>query len=107
MKKQRIMGEVVFSSSLDSDPIAAAAALRKAGYEVTTLPEEFRSRLEEPGNDFIEVSIDGYADDKIIDVIWNEIKAIVRQYGGLCDSCGPIAPSHVPFVDLFEPIIRN
>jgi hypothetical protein len=107
MKKQRIMGEIVFAGGLDPDPVAAADALRKAGYEVTMMPGKFRSSLEHPKDYFIEASIDGTDDDKIINAIWNEINAIVDQYGGLCDPCGPIPPGHVPFADFFEPIIKS
>jgi hypothetical protein len=45
MEKVRIMGAIAFSGELNPDPSSAAVALRRAGFEVTMMPEKFRSRL--------------------------------------------------------------
>ena len=58
MKKQRIVVAITFAGGLDPDPVAAADALRKAGYEVTMMPEKFRSSLGHPTDYFMEASID-------------------------------------------------
>ncbi len=105
MKKQRIVGAITFGGCLDPDPVAAADALRKAGYEVTMMPEKFRSSLAHPNDYFMEASIDGADHDEIIAAISDEIDAIVDQYGGCCSACGPMSPCHVPFGE-FEPIIK-
>jgi len=77
MKKARIMGTIAFSGDLDPDPDSAAVALRKAGFEVTMMPEKFRSRLAHPQDGFIEASKDGTDDEKTVDAIMDEINAIV------------------------------
>jgi hypothetical protein len=41
------------------------------------MPEKFQSRLAHPEDYFIEASIDGTYDDKIVDAIMDEINAIV------------------------------
>ena len=96
MEKVRIMGAIAFSGELNPDPSGAAAALRRAGFEVTMMPEKFRSRLTHPEDDFMEASIDGIDDDKIVDAIMDEIDAIVERCGGLCCECGPIPSDYVP-----------
>jgi hypothetical protein len=48
MEKVKIMGTITFSGELDPDPSNAAEALRRAGFEVTMMPEKFRSRLTHP-----------------------------------------------------------
>jgi hypothetical protein len=102
MEKVRIMGAIAFGGALNPDPSGAAVALRRVGYDVTMMPEKFRSRLTHPEDDFMEASIDGIDDDKIVHAIMNEIDAIVGRYGGLCCECGPIPSDHVPFEGLFE-----
>lgn len=86
---------------LDVD--AAAAELRRAGYEVFRMPEKYGGLLAHPLDDFIEAHthIEGADNDKVIDALWNEVDAIVSKFGGLCWECGPIEPDHVPFADLF------
>jgi|SRR6516225_1192906 len=107
MQNARINGSIVFSGELDPDPSAAAVALRRAGFEVTMMPEKFRSRLAHPEDDFIEASIDGTDDDRIVGAIRDEINAIVERYGGLCCVCGPMPSDYVPFEDIFhEPKYR-
>src|SRR6516162_4674158 len=101
MKKARIMGTIAFSGDLDPDPDSAAVALRKAGFEVTMMPEKFRSRLAHPQDDFIEASKDGTDDEKTVGAIMDEINAIVDRYEGLCGECGSIPSDHIPFEDLF------
>ena len=112
----RIVGSIVFSAlpgeSSDlpdesPDPDAAAAALRAAGFEVTMMPEKFGARLVDPEDYFMEASIDGLEDDKILGAIWDEINAIVDRYGGSCDECGPVPSDYVPFEDVFEEIRKE
>jgi hypothetical protein len=52
------------------------------------MPEKFRSRLAHPEDDFMEASIDGIHDDKIVGAVMHEIDAIVGRYGGACCECG-------------------
>jgi hypothetical protein len=103
MSDTRIIGTIAFSGELDPDLSSAAIALRKAGFEVTMMPEECRSRLAHPEDYFMEASIHGTYDDKIVDAIMDEINAIVDDYGGLCCECGPIPSDHVPFEGIFQP----
>jgi hypothetical protein len=56
MEKVRIMGAIAFSGELNPDPSSAAVALRRAGFEVSMMPEKFRSRLTHPEDDFLPVS---------------------------------------------------
>jgi hypothetical protein len=102
MEKVKIMGTITFSGELDPDPSNAAEALRRAGFEVTMMPEKFRSRLTHPEDDFMEASIDGIPEDKIVEAIKDEIDAIVDRYGGLCCEWGPIPSDYVPFEGIFE-----
>ena len=101
MQNARINGSIVFSGELDPDPSAAAVALRRAGFEVTMMPEKFRSRLAHPQDGFIEASKDGTDDEKTVDAIMDEINAIVDRYEGLCGECGSIPSEHIPFEELF------
>ena len=103
MSEVRIIGIIAFSGDLDPDPSSAAVALRKAGFEVTMMPKKFRSRLVHPKDYFMEASIDGTYDDKIMDAILDEINTIVDGYGGLCCEWGPIFSDHVPFEGIFQP----
>ena len=64
MNEVRIMGAIAFSGNVDPDPIGAAAALRRAGFEVTMMPERFRAYLDHPDDYFMEASIAGTHDDK-------------------------------------------
>jgi hypothetical protein len=102
MKKERVMYSIVFAGDLNPDPSGAAVALRKAGFEVTMMPEKYRSGLAHPKDDFMEASIDGTADDKVMVAIMHGVNAIVDRYGGLCDECGPIPSNHVPFEQIFD-----
>jgi hypothetical protein len=102
MEKVRIMGAIAFGGELNPDPNGAAVALRRAGFEVTMMPQKFRSRLAHPEDDFMEVSIDGIPDTEIVNAIRDEIDVIVGRYGGLCCECGPIPSGYVPFEGLFE-----
>jgi hypothetical protein len=67
------------------------------------MPEKYLSRLAHPEDYFIEASIAGTHDRKIVDAIMDEINAIVDGYQGFCHECGPITSDHVPFEDLFDP----
>jgi len=102
MKKAKILAIITFSGDLDPDPSDAVFALRRAGFEVTMMPEKFRSRLAHPNDDFMEASIDGTYDDKVVNAIMHEIDAIVDRYGGLCYECGSMPSDHVPFEELFD-----
>jgi hypothetical protein len=98
----KIGGYIAFGCDCDDfDPDGAAIALRRAGFHVTRMPEEFLSRLESP-DDFILVTTDGPDDYKFIDTVMDEINAIVDRYGGLLDGCGAIDPNGGPFEELFE-----
>ena len=97
----RIMGAIAFTGELDPDLSGAAVALRKAGFELTMMPERFRSYLAHPDDYFMEASIAGTQDDKSIRAIMNQINAIVDRFKGYCWECGPILSDHVPFEDLF------
>ena len=74
--QKRLMATVVFSGELDPDPAAAAAALRKAGYEVVMMPEKFRSRLDHPRDDFMEVTkrIVGDEVEQAIDAMMDDVE---------------------------------
>jgi hypothetical protein len=102
MSEARIIGSIAFGGDLDPDPSSAAVALRKAGFEVTMMPEKFRPRLAHPEDYFMEASIDGTYDDKIVDAIMDEIDEIVEGYGGLCCECGLIPSDYVPFEGIFD-----
>jgi hypothetical protein len=96
------MGAIAFTGDLDPDLSAAAVALRRAGFELTMMPEKFRSYLTHPDDYFMEASIAGTQDDKSISAIMNQINAIVDRYKGYCWECGPILSDHVPFEGLFD-----
>jgi hypothetical protein len=107
MKTVRIVGTIVFSAlpGESTDPDGAAAALRRAGFEVTLMPEKFRALLDEPEDYFMEASIEGFEDDNL--AIWHEIEAIVDQYGAICDRCGPVPSDWVPLEDVFPEIKKE
>jgi hypothetical protein len=104
MNDTRIMGAICFAGGDDlaPDPSGAAVALRRAGFEVTMMPERFRPYLAEPDDYFMEASKAGTHDDKSIRAIKNEISAIVGRYKGDCWEWGPILSDHVPFEGLFD-----
>jgi hypothetical protein len=96
-QEMQITALVTFSGYLipgdhesDSDPDAAAIALRKAGYTVARLPERLRLRLTFPGDDFMWVAACGVIteDWKVVDAVMNQIQSIVDEFGGLCDKGG-------------------
>ena len=95
--QKRLMATVVFSGDLDPDP--AAAALRKAGYEVVTMPEKFRKPADHPRDDFMEVTkcIVGDEVEQAIDAMMADVEFLVRGYGAVCNDCGQINEQHVPF----------
>jgi hypothetical protein len=80
MEKVRIMGAIAFRGDLNPDSIGAAVALRRAGFEIIMMPEKFRLRLVHPDDDFMEASIEGIRDNKIVEAIMDEIDAIVGRY---------------------------
>jgi hypothetical protein len=50
----------------------------------------------------MEASREGIRDNKIGEVIMDEIDAIVERYGSLCCECRPIPSDYLPFEGLFE-----
>jgi hypothetical protein len=63
------------------------------------LPDHYRTRLDVPGDYFIEVTAVGPADHDSDDhkEIWVNIESIVARYGSLADEFGAADPDHVPF----------
>jgi hypothetical protein len=99
MKRTRITGSIAFPGD-DSDPESAVAALRQSGFEVIGMPEELRSRysrLHFPYDSFWEASKDGFDNERSVDMIKDEIDAIVDRFGGLCDECDVAGPDYIPF----------
>jgi hypothetical protein len=102
---------------LNPNPNAAAAALRRAGYEVHRLGPQ-HPKLDHPHDDFIEcvttvakdfeiTVIDGIRhasdeDGKIMHTVIHEVDGIVKPHDGTCDSCEWIDTDYVPFKDLFS-----
>jgi hypothetical protein len=87
----------------DNDPDGAAAALRRAGYQVTRMPQSFRSRMEFPLDDWMLVTTDVLTDDdNVWSAIMDEVGSIVRAYGGDFSECGPIPSDREPFAHLFD-----
>src|SRR5262245_61874508 len=87
----------------DNDPDGAAAALRRAGYQVTRMPQSFRSRLEFPLDDWMLVTTNVLTDnDKVLIAVMREVGAVVDRYGGDFSECGPIPSDREPFADLFD-----
>jgi hypothetical protein len=103
MKQTKMMATVAFSHDLDPDLTGAFAALCRAGFEVTMMPEKFRSLLAHPRDDFMEVFTVASDDDKIVGAILDQIDMIVDPYGGHCFECGPIPSDRVPFEDFDQP----
>jgi hypothetical protein len=96
----KFFSTVVFSGNLpDLDVDRALAELTKAGYTVTRLPDALRAILDVPGDDFAEVSFEAPNAERAEDA-FEEISAVVDQYGGALDpydDAGPMQPDHVPF----------
>jgi hypothetical protein len=76
---------------------SAVAELRRAGYQITRLPDELRACLVIPGDDFIEAVFDGPDDDDGDGGGFKKINALVDKYAGNCVECGPMWEDHVPF----------
>jgi hypothetical protein len=102
--QKRLKATVAFTGKSNRDPAAGGAALREAGYEVLTMPEEFRSLLRHPGDDYLEVTkcIAGDEYTQAIEMM-DDVNAIVDRYGGMCRECGDIDEDHVPFLMLWTP----
>ena len=83
--QKRLMATVVFSGDLDPDPATAAAALRKAGYEVVTMPEKFRKPLDHPRDNFMEVTkrIVGDEVEQAIDAMMADVEVLVCGFGAM------------------------
>jgi len=60
--ESKLMAFTAFSGECEGLDVDAAAELRRAGYEVFRLPDEYRGRLAHPLDDFIEAHIE-CADD--------------------------------------------
>jgi hypothetical protein len=87
----QLMGRVAFSGDFDPDVDAAARALERAGYQVFRPDEKYRKRYDHPLDDFIEARIEearvkATEDEDPMGVVLDEVDAIVRPYGGLCDA---------------------
>jgi hypothetical protein len=67
---------------------------------VHRLPEKYGGRLAHPLDDFIEAVTEGPNDEKIIEVLWSEVEAIVGKYGGSCCEFGPVGSDYAPFAEL-------
>ena len=77
----------------------AAADLRRVGYEVHRMPEEYRKRLDITPDDHVEAVIAGRDENEV----WKEIDGIAERHGGLCDEYpGPIGSEYEPFADFFK-----
>ena len=83
----------IFSGGLpQTNPDAAAEALRAAGYQVFRLPPELKATLEVEGDDFIEIRREGDDDDDdSIDAMWTDAERIVSPFGGDAD-CAALRP---------------
>jgi hypothetical protein len=87
----------IFSGNMPNvDVDRAVAELTKAGYTVVRLPEELRTTLDSPGDDFAEATFE-CPNEAVAECAFNEIGAIVAPYAGIYDDCGPMEPDHVPF----------
>ena len=53
---QKFTATIIFSGELDPNPKGVAGVLRKAGYEVFEMPEQYRPKLAHPGDYFLEVT---------------------------------------------------
>ena len=108
MIRARITIDIAFYGD-DSDPEGAAAALRRAGFEVVRMPEELRphhARLLFPDNSFWEASTEASVDsldDELACVaepcfsIGSKVVDIVEPFGGECVGWGPVKPDYIPF----------
>jgi hypothetical protein len=101
---KKIMGRVVFSGNGNPDGAdGAAAALRKAGFDVVRMPARFLKLMDIPGDEFLEAS-------KVGDLaaVWSELNAIIKPFDGEClDECGEISDDHVAFQSLYEEEASN
>ena len=67
----------VFSGTeSETNPDAAAEALRAAGYQVFRLPPELKNS-EVEGDDFLEIRREGDADDDAINAVWADAQRVV------------------------------
>jgi hypothetical protein len=88
----------IFSGDLpETNPNAAAKALRAAGYKIFRLPPELRAKLEVEGDDFIEVRRRARA-DAFLETIMAHVERIVSPFGGYAD--GTCEAAMEPFADL-------
>jgi hypothetical protein len=91
--EMKVLAKIVFSWE-DDDPDSAVEELRRAGYTVHRMSSELG--LDSYEN--VEAIIDGSADDKIMDAIWDEVQSIVDRNGGLCDRILTVdEKDYVPF----------
>ena len=92
LHETRFVATIIFSGDLDPDREAAAEALRKAGYQVTKMPEEFRPQLAHQRDDFLEVVKSIVCDpEDIMDeasIMMDELNEIVDRYGALATIAG-------------------
>ena len=89
----KVLAKIVFSWA-DDDPDSAIEELRRAGYTV----HRYIGPDATHGYDHVEAIIDGSADDKIMDAIWNEVRSIVDRNGGLLEEILTVdEKDYIPF----------
>ena len=71
------------------------------------LPDKYRRRIVIPGDDFLEAHTEGSDDPRVINAMEKEVDAIADKFGGDCMEWGTIGQGHVPFEELFEPLIPS
>lgn len=119
----KLLIDVAFGGECERrDPDRAAVELKRAGFKVVRVPEEFRPRLEDPLDDHSEVMISVSEADyaafinapcdetgssrcdprRMVDALWLEVDRIVFPYGGSSSECGALPPGHVPFSRLWS-----
>jgi hypothetical protein len=94
------MAVIAFSGGLSPDVDAAAVALRKAGFEVLRMPSEYHKRMDVPGDECVEaykMHDENHDEDDALHAMFEEVNALVDQYGGLAHECGVVEQGHVPF----------
>jgi hypothetical protein len=96
----RFAAIVAFSGECAPDVNAAEVALRNAGFEVVRMPDEYRSRLAHPRDDFFAVSkryaLRGCDVNAASDAMVDSLNAIVDEHGGAADDVEPVADDHAP-----------
>jgi hypothetical protein len=78
----KIGGYVAFAleDAPEFDPDGCEVELRRVGFEVTRLPDRYRSRLAIPTDDFLLVMTECSDDDRIISAVWDQINFVADRY---------------------------